>query len=252
MKIAIAQTDIKFEEKIYNWEKAKEIVREAKNNKAELVAFPEMSFTGFSMNISETSEKNCETLEFMKKCALENGIAIAAGWVNKCKDKAENHYSVVDKAGKIISDYVKIHPFTYGGEDEFFIAGDKITNVDFMGRKICTFICYDLRFPEIFRRVVDEADIIIIPANWPATRDTHWRSLLQARAIENQCYIVGVNCVGNQQNIHYCGSSCVINPNGVFLQIASEHESLFLVDIRDDVDKYREEFPVLKDRKNWV
>jgi omega-amidase len=249
MRIGIAQTNIKFEDREFNIKKAAELIRQAKMNNAELVVFPEMSFTGFSMNTLATKESDSATLNFLKKAAVENKIAVAAGWVCAYGDKAQNHYSIVDENGIVISDYIKIHPFSLSGEDSLFIAGSSVSNIIFKNRHLCTFICYDLRFPELFSSIANDADIIVVAANWPASRESHWKALLTARAIENQCYVVGVNCVGSQKQLHYSGGSCVINPVGAYLYYAGETECLSIVDLPDDVGTYRAQFPFIKDRR---
>ena len=114
---------------------------------------------------------------------------------------------------------------------------------------MAVFICYDLRFPELFRAVSDKVSAVIIPANWPAKRSKHWKTLLQARAIENQVYILAVNCQGDMNGQYYSGDSCIINPNGDILDSLSDCEGVIHFDLPDDVEQYRNSFPVLKDRR---
>ena len=168
-RIAIAQTNIIWEDKEANLTIAEQYIIEANNNGASYVFFPEMSFTGFSMNTDITSESDGYTKDYISKLALKYHIGIGFGWVEK-RELAYNHYSVVNDEGVIISDYKKIHPFSYADEDKYFSAGDKLTFFSIFNITCSTFICYDLRFPEIFQIASKKSDIIIVPANWPERR----------------------------------------------------------------------------------
>ena len=249
IKIAICQFGIKWENKEENIASANIFIREAAKNQADIILFPEMSFTGFSMNIEITKEVNEFSIKKMKESAIKEGIAIGFGWVKAIGNQAENHYSIIDSQGCVISDYVKMHSFGYGGEKEQFIEGNEIKTFIFKDFSFTPFICYDLRFPEIFREAMDKTDIYIVPANWPASRDNHWKILLQARAVENQAYVLGINCVGQVGDLYYCGNSCVINPNGMIIQNTIQREELIYADIKCEDFSIRESFPVGKDRK---
>jgi predicted amidohydrolase len=249
MRIAIAQTNIYLEDKSYNLKKAAIFISDAANNDADLIIFPEMSFTGFSMNIMKNGEEKEETIAIMKKLAVQYNISILFGWVEKQEGYGKNHGTIVMKDGTVCLDYIKIHPFSYAMEDKHYIAGDHIEIVKLNEMNISTFICYDLRFPEIFQAVSKQADIIIVIANWPQARENHWNCLLQARAIENQSYLIGVNCVGNQNTILYSGNSCMIDPEGKILISNRGEETLLIYDIENNVQKYRQGFPIKKDRK---
>lgn len=249
MRIALAQTHIKWEDKNENYIITARLVREAKDSGADMVCFPEMSFTGFSMNIQLTGEKNQETISVMRDLAQKNEIGIGFGWVCLQGEKAKNHYSVVDQYGNLLSDYAKIHPFSYGSESGYFEGGDKLVQFEFGGYHFSNFICYDLRFPEIFQIASRQADIIIVPANWPKAREEHWKTLLKARAIENQSYILGINCVGTIGGLDYSGCSMAVSPNGEVLTILENSIGLLYVDIDSDTCELRHSFPVKNDRK---
>lgn len=250
MIIAICQQEIKFENKELNLKNICTNITKAKNKNADIVFFPEMSLTGFSMNIEKTSEKNSFNIQKIKDTAIKEKISVGFGWVKYIDDKAENHYTVVSDTGEVISDYIKIHPFSYAGEDRFFYSGEKVVDFKINDVNFSTFICYDLRFPEIFQIASKKSDVIVIPANWPEKRKEHWKTLLKARAIENQCYIIGVNCFGYQYEIYYSGDSCVLNPNGDIIIEAKEKEDLLFFELQNDTEKYRKDFPIKKDRKN--
>lgn len=253
MKIALCQMNIAWEDKQENYLKAEKFISDMSENGNELILFPEMSFTGFSMNTEATKENDEKTVYVMKSYSKRYGIAIGFGWVKDCGEKSENHYTVVNKDGEVISDYAKIHPFSYSGEDKKFQGGDKLTLFDIDGITFSNFICYDLRFPEIFQMVSGKADVIIIPANWPKARSEHWKCLLRARAIENQVYILAVNCVGSVGETIYSGDSCIINPDGIVLTQISGVEGCLAWSLHDDVQDYRNKFPIKKDRhKNYM
>ncbi len=251
MRIALAQTNIIWENKEENLNKATDMVIRAKAESSDIILFPEMSFTGFSMNTKVTSEDYGKTIGIIRTLAADNKIAVGFGWVEKTNEKSKNHYSVVSDKGEVLSDYVKIHPFSYSDEDKYFESGDRVVTFEYKGLTWSTLICYDLRFPEVFQIVSQKADIIAVPANWPKKRDVHWRALLQARAIENQVYILGINCFGNIGGLEYSGYTSAYDYNGDLLSVADFREELVIVDIDDGVKGFREQFPVKKDRK-WV
>ena len=288
MRVALYQMNIIWENKDENLKKLKDVLETLGQKNVDLLLMPETSLTGFSMNTDLTGEDNFETVENIKKLATEYGLAIGVGWVKKVTNEAndasyhnrendksmtqvlcENHYSIVgpdavdgfDGADKpdildvpMMLDYAKIHPFSYSGEDKYFVGGDYQDFLFYKDFNISTAVCYDLRFPEIFQAMSKKADLIIVPANWPAARLEHWNKLLMARAIENQCYIAGVNCVGDIDGTNYAGGTEMINPLGEIVlpdeMIGYENdETVFIYNLENDVEKAREAFPVKKDRR---
>ena len=249
MKVCLAQTNIIFEDKNKNLIKAKKLISDASTKGQDLILFPEMSFTGFSMNTKLIGESDNETLKMMSNLAKEYNINIGFGWVKKDDEGYHNIYSIVNRNGKEVADYAKIHPFSYSKEDLFYKAGEELCVFELDNIKMAVFICYDLRFPELFRAVAGKVSMVIIPANWPAKRSNHWKTLLTARAIENQVYIMAVNCQGDMGGQYYSGDSCIINPNGDVIESISDCEGLIDCELADDVAQYRENFPVLKDRR---
>lgn len=252
MKIALYQRNIVWENKEKNYINLSDRLKEIENKQIDLFLLPEMSFTGFSMNTQKTKESDLKTVHQMSDYAKKHHIAIGFGWVKDCGGKSENHYSIVDKSGNVISDYAKIHPFSFSGEDKKFKGGEDINVFELDGIKFSTFICYDLRFPEVFQIASKKSHVIIVPANWPEKRREHWKCLLRARAIENQVYIIAVNCVGEIGGVIYSGDSCVINPNGDVLMEFLEEENILIYQLRDDVDGYRKAFRVKDDRREDV
>lgn len=271
MIIALAQTNIIWEDKLANLEKVRRIIESfADNVKGEmddkLILFPEMSLTGFSMNTKATSENDRWTVSQISKLAAEYGVCVGIGWVKQTDELCENHYSIIAATGTEISDYTKIHPFSYSGEDQYFRGGDKLAICRLGDMNIGTTICYDLRFPEQYRAMAKDVDMIFVPANWPAKRSLHWKTLLQARAIENQCYVAGVNCCGDMDGQFYSGDSCLFDPSGNVVELFCENllgksmevsadseveglEKLLVYRIENNVAEIRNNFPALKDIK---
>ncbi len=251
MRIAIAQTDILYEQYEKNKDAAVSMVQQARAQKARLVLFPEMSFTGFSMRIAEDIAAGQDTLTWIPELASANRIYIGFGWVADAgTGKAENHYSIIAPDGNMVLDYVKIHPFSYAGEDLVFEKGNHLAICEIDDFRIGCFICYDLRFPQVFSAVAAETDCIIVPANWPKRRRHHWNALLAARAIENQLYVVGVNCVGRQGQHRYSGDSRVIAPTGEKLLNCGKAVGCYFCEIeKKSVLEIRRTFPVYADRR---
>ncbi len=250
MKIAIAQTEIHFEEQADNLARAEQFLSQAADSGADAVFFPEMSFTGFTMHTALAASLGKTAYADMQRLASFHDIAVGFGWVNCTPETAyENHYTVLGKQGNILSDYVKIHPFSYGDEEKYYRNGNQIVSGVLCGMPFSTLICYDLRFPEVFRLAAKKAALLIVPANWLSRRSAHWDLLLRARAIENQVYVLGVNCVGTQETHHFVGSSCLVNPEGETLVQCGSEEQLALVDLENDVDTFRKQFPTYRDAK---
>ena len=250
LKIALAQTAICWEAKEQNYQIAQKWVQDAVMQGAEAVFFPEMSFTGFSMNTDATKEGDERTISCMRALARQYHVRIGFGWVKDCMaecGKCENHYTVVDSEGTVCSDYAKIHPFSYAGEDAKFQGGSALAQFALNGIPCGSVICYDLRFPELFQVISDKAHLIVVAANWPAKRSAHWKALLQARAIENQVYLLAVNCVGSIGGVQYTGDSCVIDPDGVVRASLSASEGMIYYELTDDAERYRKAFPVKQD-----
>lgn len=247
MNIGLYQYHIVWEDKRRNLNFLKEVLE--KNAKdIDVLLLPEMSFTGFSMRTSLIGEENYETVEEVKEMARNYHTAIGFGWV-KHKRNSENHYTVVSEKGEVLSDYIKIHPFSYGEEDLYYHSGREIVKFQLSGMTFSAFICYDLRFPELFRIAAKKCDVIFVPANWPTARREHWKCLLQARALENQIYILGINCVGDMNGSLCAGDSCVIAPDGSIREKLGDEEGLLTFELKNDVWQYRDSFPTFRDRR---
>ena len=253
MRVALGQIDMVWEDKESSVLLAEKMIIEAKQSGADIIIFPEMSFTGFSMNLSKIGEYREEsyTLNKMSEYAVRYNIAIGFGWAQCFRDcdKGANMFTVVDRDGSIVSEYRKIHPFTYGGESDIYEGGSDIANFSFMGHRISLFICYDLRFPEIFQIASRKSDMFMVIANWPAVRREHWETLLRARAIENQSYVIGVNCFGNRDNLEYSGDSMAVDALGNVIGKISDKAGVVVCDIDDRAWNLRDKFNVKADRR---
>ncbi len=221
--------------------------------KTEIVVLPEMFSTGFSMDavgLAETMEG--ETVNWMKRIAAEKKIILTGSLIIEAEPgKYFNRLLWVLPNGQF-GIYDKRHLFAYADEDKHYEAGNKRLIASVKQWKINLQVCYDLRFPIWARQQSDERpeyDVLIYVANWPERRAEAWRSLLKARAIENQCYVIGVNRVGKDgKDIHYSGESMVIDPLGEILYIKKDEEDIFTIALDDDhLKQVRERFPFWKD-----
>ncbi len=249
VRIALCQTEIVWENKEENIRNAEAMLKDAAGYKADMVLFPEMSFTGFSMDTAKTAENDRQTVGRMKDLATKYDICVGFGWVCNTGNKAQNRYSVISPTGELLAEYTKIHSFRYGGECDQFSQGDATITFEYKGIKITPFICYDLRFPELFRKTVDGTDVYLIPANWPKRRSEHWKALLKARAIENQAYVLGINCVGDIGGLEYSGDTSVIDPLGIICEEISGKPGIIMAEVDKDALAIRGSFPVLEDRR---
>ncbi|WP_338471125.1 carbon-nitrogen family hydrolase [Niallia sp. XMNu-256] len=254
MKIACVQMDIAFGQPDINFSKVENYIIEAANHHSDVIVFPEMWNTGYALNELATlaDENGTMTKQLLSKLSKKFAINIVAGSVATNRDgKFYNTMYVSDRNGNIISQYDKAHLFKLMDEHLFLESGqgDNVFQLD--GVTCGGIICYDLRFPEWTRKhILNDAKIMFVPAQWPTKRIDHWQLLLQARAIENQCFIVGVNRVGHDPNNDFSGHSMVIAPWGELLVSEQTNEGIYYTNIDfDEVDKVRHTIPVFKDRR---
>jgi len=250
MIVSLIQSDIIWEDKNSNLKKYQEQIDKIEST--ELIILPEMFTTGFSMNPKNISEKmDGETIQWMKDNASKMNSAICGSIIIEEDDKYFNRFIWVNPDNSIYH-YDKRHLFSYAGENKNYTPGDSKIIIQYKGWKICPLICYDLRFP-VWSRNSEEYDLLIYVANWPAKRKLAWRSLLVARAIENQCYVIGVNRVGldNSGNLH-SGETSIINALGEQLYVKSHSEDLYTNDISKlELEKVRKQLPFLNDKDNF-
>lgn len=225
------------------------LIREVLIEKPEvdIVVLPEDFTTGFSMNLDKADDwESGATLKWMKGLACELDIAVFGSVAFKMEDGSGRNRGLFVRPNGIYDYYDKRHLFTLGGEEKSYVRGEGRVVVEFRGWKILLQICYDLRFSGFSRNVSSDLyDAIIYVANWPEPRIHAWRTLLQARAIENQCYVMGVNRKGKDPagNV-YTGDSLGVSPLG---EILSEGPVVELMCEREGLKGYRERYPFIKD-----
>lgn len=245
MKISIIQQDIVWADVAENIRRADAAVDSMPG--ADLYVFPEMFSTGFCTVPEGIAETEGQTLEWMKKKSAQVDAAVAGSVAVEENGRYCNRFYFVQPDGNVTY-YDKKHLFTYGGEHERFTAGDKRVVVEFRGVRILLEVCYDLRFP-IWSRNHGDYDMILYVASWPSVRVGAWKSLLVARAIENQCYVAGINRVGNDPSNEYCGGSMVIDPYGKIIASCEDGKEMSAsaeIDM-DMLEAFRQKFPVLND-----
>ena len=251
MHIIGCQLDLAWEDREENFRRVETLLGSITVPANSLIVLPEMFPCGFTMDVEKVREGDPSPTEaFVTGLARQHSSWVMAGVVRKGeKLPGRNDAIAVDPDGSLQARYSKIQPFTPGGEAERYEAGDEVVVFPCNGFVTCPFICYDLRFPEIFRLGVQKgAELFIDMANWPAVRVDHWITLLRARAIENQAYVVGINRCGEDPNITYPGRSIVVDPHGEILADAGTEEGLLEVDIDHGVVvQWRKKFPALND-----
>ncbi|SDL69802.1 Predicted amidohydrolase [Daejeonella rubra] len=217
--------------------------------KTDLIVLPEMFSTGFSMNPSKLAEEmDGKSMKWMLEQARKFDSVVTGSIIIKEDNKNYNRLIWMRPDGTY-EYYDKRHLFGLGEEDQHYTAGNKKLFVELNDWKICPVICYDLRFPVWLRNTNQEYDMLLIVANWPERRSLHWRSLIPARAIENQAFVVAVNRVGHDGNeVYHSGDSMCIDPNGKVIYYKPNDEDLYTFSInKDDLTEARASFPFLKD-----
>ncbi len=249
------QFDIVWENKAANFQKVRGLVDAARPAPGSLVVLPEMFASGFSMNLAATRQQaEREDEAFLAALARDHDVFVCGGVVSPGREeKGRNESVLISPTGALLARYTKIHPFSLGGETAGHEFGAEIVTAEWGGFTVAPFVCYDLRFPEIFRAAARRgANLFVVIALWPAKRQQHWLTLLQARAIENQAYVVGVNRIGAEPNYHYAGRSVVVDPHGVIIADAGEREQVLTAAIDPGVvNAWRRDFPALRDA-HWT
>lgn len=254
LKVALVQANQVWENKKANLEHYSFLLKYLID--VDLIVLPEMFHTGFSMNTKVLAEKmeNSEGINWLKELAREKNSAVYTSMIIEENSNYYNRGIFVSPTGEL-SIYDKRKTFGLAGEDKAFKAGTKETIVNYKGWNFQLQVCYDLRFPEIVRNRLDSNqnavyDVILYVANWPQRRIVHWQTLLKARAIENQCYVIGVNRVGLDANeLVYSGGSACINAMGEdsFVDSGTEHVKIVALS-KDNLKSTREVLPFLRDR----
>ena len=248
MLVAAVQFDVVWEDKPANHAIVERMLRKAKIQPGTFVILPELGDTGFSFDLTKIVDGL--SLSWARTLARELDVWIQPGFAENGNDgRGRNCAAIISPQGEILGIYRKIHPFSYSRESQYYSGGDRIVIRDCVGAAVCPMICYDLRFPELWRvAATSGAEVFMIGASWPDSRQSHWRALLIARAIENQAFIVAVNRVGADPHLQYAGGSIIISPTGEILDEAGVSPRVLVADLDlDELRAWRTEFPVLRD-----
>ena len=249
MKVSILQHDIAWGNPTENRQHLEQLIESAPE--ADLYVLPEMWSTGFATEPEGLAERDDATLQWMKQMALRYDTALAGSVAVEENGKFYNRLYCVKPDG-VVEYYDKHHLFSYGGEDKHYACGNKRVVVEWRGVRFLLTVCYDLRFP-VWMRYCGDYDAMLCVANWPTVRIDSWNILLRARAIENQCFVVGVNRVGKDPNCEYCGCSAIINPYGQIIVECERHKECSAEAVLDMqmLQAYRTKFPALNEKDKF-
>lgn len=256
MKIACAQLNCEPANPKQNINRITTFCQQAKEANVDLVVFPELSDVGYAFDklndVASTWQDYPATS--LQRLAEQLELNIISGLTEKTENGIYNSAIVINKNGRIVAHYRKAHLFVHGEIDESarFLAGESLCQFELEGLKFGIAICYDLRFPEMFRRLsLMGAEIIILPSAWPFPREEHFKALVKARAIENQVYMVACNRVGQDHDVVFSGNSRIIAPNGRIEVAANDNEEdLIAVNIDQHlIESVREAMPVWQHRR---
>jgi len=250
MIVHAVQLDCVWEDPGANRERVERLLAGLHCREDDLVVLPEMFLTGFSVNTTVTVQDSGGMHEaLLAEWAARLGCAVLGGVVSRDATGVFNEAVAYAPSGDLLTRYAKQRPFSMGGESAVHDRGRQAKVFDWAGLRVGPFICYDLRFPEIAREAVQlGAEVLVCIASWPVARVEHWLTLLRARAIENQAYVVGVNRCGKDPHFTYPGRSVVVDPHGVIVADASDREGVITADCLPEVVRsWRERFPALRD-----
>ncbi|GLB60435.1 carbon-nitrogen family hydrolase [Cytobacillus sp. NCCP-133] len=254
LKIACLQMDILFGKPKENFEAAEAMIEKALKTNPDLIVLPELWTTGYDLTRLEdiADENAASAIDFLKRIAQKNNVHLVGGSVaNKTEDCVYNTLLVVDKNGNTIHQYSKLHLFKLMNEHLYLTGGKEKGAFSLENRRFAGMICYDIRFPEWIRAHTSKgAEALFVVAEWPLARLSHWRTLLIARAIENQCYIIACNRAGSDPENIFAGHSMIIDPWGEVVAEGSENEEIVRGEIDlDKVKEVRKMIPIFEDRK---
>ncbi|MEZ6244272.1 MAG: nitrilase-related carbon-nitrogen hydrolase [Phycisphaerales bacterium] len=259
MRAHLVQPDIAWEDPRENFQRVDRLIASAPIEPGDLVVLPEMFAVGFSLNVDTTAPHAAGTLEYLLDLADDLGAIVLGGRpVRDCHcSHATNNLTAAAPGRRVVCDYKKIHPFSFGKEPEAFTGGDEVTLFDWPipnsddALKVCPAVCYDLRFPELFRLgMLRGAEVMAIGANWPEPRQQHWRALAIARAIENQAFVLAVNRTGPDPHLNYVGGTIGVSPRGEILGELGGEPGVLSVEIDPAALRaWRGEFPAWRDAR---
>jgi predicted amidohydrolase len=249
MRIAAVQHDIVWEDRDATLAHVESLLAPVD---ADLIVLPELFAVGFTMNTELVAEApDGPTTQWLVDVASSRGSVIGGSIpvVLDGADRPSNVFTLAAPDGTV-QRYAKRHPFSFASEHEHYAPGNERLTVEVAGAHVSPFVCYDLRFADAFWPIADRTDVYLVVASWPRARRHHWQTLLWARAIENQAYVVGVNRVGSGGGLDYVGDSCIVDPMGTVLASATDIETVLSVDVDPAlVAKVRAELPFMADRR---
>ena len=259
MHVMAVQLDMVWEDKTHNRNRVAELLAASEVPPGTLIVLPEMFETGFSMNVAATAQsEQREGEQFLRELAVKYQSAVMGGVVSPASEDAShgrkvasNEAVVFGPDGSELARYRKQQPFSLSGEDRCYPAGETGVTFEWQGVRVAPFICYDLRFPELFRAAVrDGAEMFVVIACWPAVRSEHWVRLLQARAIENLALTMGVNRCGHEPRLEFDGRSAAFDHLGRCLFEADAREQILHCDFDPTtMRQWRDKFPALRDSR---
>ncbi len=254
LTVTLIQTELAWEDAAANLRRFDRLIG-GLETATDLIVLPEMFTTGFSMNAAALAQEMSGTaVGWLRESARRTGAVIVGSLIVTAHDRYYNRLCWARPDGTLET-YDKKHLFGYAGEDRIYTAGSAALLVELKGWKIRPFVCYDLRFP-VWARNGHPADydLALFIANWPQKRAAHWKALLQARAIENQCFVIGVNRIGSDGNgLYHSGDSSIVDPAGAILFQNAHAPCVFTLTLaRGRIDACRREFPVLRDADQFA
>ena len=254
LRVALGEYDIGWHDPATSLARAAKIVSAAAADGTRLVVLPEMCTSGFTMDLDFAEPLAGESVAALSRMAAQADVWLLAGVATRATDAAQgiarNSALLFAPTGELTNVYHKQRLFAYADEQRSYVTGNEAVVVDVEGVRVSPFICYDLRFPELFRAVASKTDLMVVIASWPAARRAHWDVLLQARAIENQCYMIGVNRSGAGGSITYDGGSAAYDPWGTPLDrspVAGVSGITSVIVSPDEVARVRTAYPFLAD-----
>lgn len=250
MIVAGLQFDLAWENPDENFGRAELLAENAVASGARLLALPEMFATGFSMRSEAMAEHAPRIRGFLADLAARHSVWVVGGFAEPGKKRPANACAVISPGGEEAFVYRKIHPFTLAGEPEHYEAGERLATVDADGVRITPLVCYDLRFPELFRIAAAATDLFVVVANWPERRSLAWRTLLAARAIDNQAWVLGVNRTGEAEGHPHRGDTTLLDPRGSVVATLENEAGVVTGEVDPEVVRSaRERFSFLRDRR---
>lgn len=250
MIVAGVQLDIAWEDPSASFARAAPLLQEAAARGARLIALPEMFATGFSMRAEAMAAHAATIRTFLAGTASAWGVWLVAGYAAPGAERPTNLCGIFSPDGDELLRYRKIHPFSLADEATHYQAGEALATIEIEGLRVTPLICYDLRFPELFRAAAATTDLFVVIANWPTRRAQAWRTLLAARAIDTQAWVLGVNRVGRAEGHPHRGDSSLFDPWGTLTASLGEQAGVVIGEVDAEAVRHaRERLPFLSDRR---